>query len=176
MNKAQRYILGLLREYGALRKSQLETMARCEVYPYLKNLDGYLKQLAQEKQVTIKPYGAADFYIALPGITPDSDVANAFDLVVAFCDKISWHKKATPPVALTFFFEDGATRGEAWVLTVHKGAERAVTAFLNAQPEGGCEMAFLLLDTKTQMKMLPIASPHTFVRKSGGEVKFFKSA
>jgi len=175
LNRAQKYVLELLREYGALKKSQLEVMARHKVAEYLTNLNGYLKQMSQGREIDVLPCGDKDAYIALPGTEPDADLIAAFDVVIAMRSRIETHSKGKGRVKINFTFETEKNRiNQAFVLAVHPGEEPVAVAYADNNLQGDFQTVFFLCFRKGQMQLINSQCEHIFAVHNKGETLFFR--
>jgi len=176
LNKAQKYVLELLREYGALKKSQLEAMARYKVADYLSDLNGYLRQMYQGKEIEIRPCGEQDAYICLPGAEPDDGLIAAFDVVIALRERIEMHYRGTTPVKIVFAYDTKSRVQEAFVLPVPPGGEAAMAAYADAKLQDKFKTVFFLCYKKSQMKSVVSQCNHIFAVRENGEIRFFKGS
>ena len=95
LNRAQKYVMELLGEYGCLKKSQLEFMARHKISEYLTDLNGYLNQMRQETLINFRPSLPDDAYICLPDVIPNDSLIDAFDVITAIVQRVENHRKGT---------------------------------------------------------------------------------
>ena len=176
LNRAQKYVLELLGEYGVLKKSQLEIMARYKVSEHLKNLNGYLKQLRQEQRIDVIPCGKNDAYICLPGADPDDDLIAAFDVITAIRERAENHRKGNgrAQIRLNYIAEENRIHN-AFVLVVHPGMEQEISAYADKHMQQDFHTVFFLCAKKAQMKKINSLCNHIFAVKIKGEMLFFKN-
>ena len=173
LNRVQKYVLELLREYGALKKSQLEVMAQYMVYEYLADLNGYLRQMYQGREIDILPCGKNDAYICLPDIEPGKDLIAAFDVIVELRWRVETHRRGVEPVKIIFDFETGDRIHEAFVLPVLPGQEKAMVAYADARFQDEFKTVFFLCYKKAQIKSVVSKCNHVFAIREKGGISFF---
>ena len=175
LNRAQKYVLSLLREYGALKQSQLETMTRYAVSEHLENLNGYLRQMHQGREIDVLFCGSEE-YIGLPNSEPNPDTISAFDIIITLRERVGSHHKGVGMAQIQFDFETEKNRiHKAFVLVVHPGMESAVSEYANRHLQEDFQTVFFLCDTKSQMKKVTTECNHIFAISSNGTVSFFKN-
>jgi len=178
-NPSQKYIMALLAEYGALKKSQLEFMVQCHISIYISNLDGYIRQLRQGKEIKVIPCDETDMYVCRPDCEPDIDMINAFDIIITFNDKISAHKKCKEPAKILFFTEnaedaDGNKRiCEVYIIPIHRGYEKEVISYADKNFNHEYKKVFFLIDYKNQMEKVRPLCNHTFAVRTKNGLQFF---
>ena len=166
LNRAQKYVLELLGKYDVLKKSQLEIMVRYKVSEYLKDLNGYLKQLRQEQQIDVIPCGKNDAYICLPGADPDDDLIAAFDVITAIRERAENHRKGNGRVQIKFdYIADENRIHDAFVLVVHPGMEQEISAHADKHLQQDFHTVFFLCAKKAQMKKINSICNHIFAVK-----------
>ena len=182
LNRAQKYVLELLGEYGALKQSQLEIMARYNISEYLGNLNGYLRQMHQEREIDVSLCSGEDAYICLPDTEPNSDVAAAFDIIAALRERVENHRKGTGLTQIQFDFETEKNRiHQGFAMVVHIGMEAAVSKYADKHLSQDFQTVFFLCDSKSQIKKITAECNHTlkgtriFAVNEKGTIAFFKN-
>jgi hypothetical protein len=176
LNRAQKYVLELLGEFGALKKSQLEVMTRYKIYAYLANLNGYLRQMYQEREIDLMLHGTNDAVIFLPGTEPDYDLIAAFDLIAALRERAENYHKARGMPQIAFDYETEKNRWhQAFAVVVHPGGEQQAAEYADRYLSGDFQTVFFLCDRKTQMKKFTDKCTRLFAVKAKEGLLFFKN-
>jgi hypothetical protein len=173
LNMAQKRVMELLGEYGALKQSQLEAMLLQGEWAHTPNLDGYLRQLEGERKIKIL-HGDDGAYICLPDAKPDGDAGDAFDVLLFFRQRALHHRRGRPPVQVLFYYEAENHVHEAFVLVVRPGAEREISDFADANLSGEFQTVFFLCESDAQFKTISARCKHLCALRVGGKIQFFK--
>ena len=165
LNRIQQHVMELLRDYGCLKKTQLETMTKQAIKGRYDNIDGYLNQMRIFKQIEM-----ANASVMLPGKIFDDSMIFAFDVMMEFREYIISHRKGTSPVAIRFVTNDA---GEFCIIPVKQGYEREMAAFSNVNFSAKSCSVIFALETKQQMDLFRPDCRYSFAVREGDGILFF---
>ena len=165
----QKRILELVKTYGCLRKSQIETFLTA-VNEYFR-MDVSIRQLLYLNLIQ-----SDNDIISENNRQPDYDALDAIDALLCFpLPDIQLHKPASEPFLLTFFKNN--TDGKLCRYDICK-CTPSNEHILAVQLEGLNEkyrIIIIILNNKEQQNKLHISSNHCFMIREGDTFKIYKS-
>lgn len=173
-NAYQKYIAGLIDEYGSLLKSQLLRMVNQKFNTGLANLDGYIAQMCRFADFAELPQGG-DTVVLHRGHDPDYDAIRSVEVMLGFLKNLVRHNKSRGYVSVRFYVTAKDGEKEICVIPVKTGTERQVTAYAADKFEAArSEIVIFLLDDKGQMRLIQAECNYKFALVTDGGVVFFK--
>lgn len=180
LNLYQKYMLELLGEYGGMPKRQLEFMTKFFVEKHLRDVNGYVAQLAMFRKVTITNFGGEEI-VTLPGHYADDDVIASVDIMLEFAKHITFHKRGRDPIAVQFYIAAGESETkEINICPVHRGMERSMAEYAEGyakdldEPVNGKSTSWVfLIDSKSQIKLIKPDVSYSFAMKTDKEIVFY---
>lgn len=183
LNLYQKYILGLLQEYGGLLKRQLEFMVKRFKEPHLYNINGYLEQLRQFDKIEIVPYKGEEAVI-LPDGKINEDMVTAFDIMLKFEEYLVSFERGDIPVILRFCINtDNSSEQEMNIAPVVRGKESMIENYAqyyvlniadNADKISYPPSWIFVIQDKRQIPLIKPKTDYSFVIMENGEPVFYE--
>lgn len=182
LNLYQKYMLGLLAEYGGLLKRQIEFMTKYFVENHLFNVNGYVAQMARFGEVIITEHNGEEA-VTLPGREVEDDIVSAMDVMIEFAEVVSFHQRGNYPIAIQFYNEpENDDTQEYNIYPVTKGyedtaarfSENYVTETNNIAAYKKPPIWIFLVTDKEQMELLQPDVEYSFAIIEDGKVEFYE--
>lgn len=182
LNLYQKYMLELLDEYDGLLKRQLEFLTKYYRESHLRNVDGYVAQMAMFGVVKITEYNGEEA-VVLPGHLLEADIIAAIDVTRHFIEHITSFRRARFPLAMQFYIKtNGDDMQEVNIYPVHKGEEALALSFVENYAIETNDIAkskkapawIFLIDEKEQIKLLKPDAEYSFAVVEKGKTVFYE--
>ena len=167
MTVPQKYLKGLLKDFGALKKSQAEKLLWMK-YPD-KSHKSEIHQLLLKRE--IKEQGE---YILDTNGKICNELISAVDVMLLIADKeTDIIQKGNKPFAITFFKKKEERLWRYDICIVKAGFEIAITALLE-NINAKYRIIVFLLENPEQQENIYVPCEYCFVWKENGEYHFYK--
>ncbi len=174
LNTYQKRLVGLVEEYGCLKRRQLEYMVNMYSERKLPNLDGYINQLCQFGGFQKVLHGN-EIYVGYKGTEPDPVISDAFEVMMQFAPNILSHSRGRSPAAICFLVQAKEQKKEVRVIPVPPGEESVICAFAeDSAVSDKSRLDIFLLCQKEQMRKMIPKCRYKFALVGGDKVSFFE--
>ena len=154
LNAYQKYIDGLIDEYGALLERQLMAMVNNKFNINLKNISAYTQQMCSFSDFKKVAYGN-EYIFMHKCAEPDYGIIRSFEVMIKFLPSIISHNKSKGNISIRFFVNVNDNNKEICIIPVKQGYEQMICSYVADKFKNAkSEVVIFLLDTKEQIKLI----------------------